>query len=797
MDIIFGLTVPIFYVVGLVTVVRWLANRGHKAGSAPALRQTIAADLRLRASTRDGAAKQAWLDAAEAVVAGPLDMVAGSYPPPASVESHHAPTPAPAPASAQDWLSRDISASLHTLDNINLLLFLGAFLVVVSAGIFVGYNFSTLSGGFKTGFLAVFAGVFYGAGLVLFLRAPKLRPAGSTFAGIGLVLLPLVGLAAYNFTAAHDFGRLVWLITSLVTLAAYIATLAITRQTYIAYLMAFTSLSVFEAGISLINVPIYWFGWGMGLTALLLLTIDRWRGLWGDSSQSLKVSANIFVPVSLFFSMFLAGDNGLSQFGVTIGLAGAFYGVMAMRYAKATSGTAYFALALASLPAALGVGLWDQLPSGTVAVVLLAVAAAYLVLGWTARAALGRHWLTALGVIAGCAPLVAAVITLDQPRLLLLSLALASAISALFAVWLRSSGLALLAILPALAAPYVLVRQVVEPPLGWGALAAAYLVLAGALVAWREKLRGWPESGDATGIAGYALALLLAVLAAAASGASALLLTGLAVGLSLYALSYRESAASACVYLAAASVALALLQLPELANWPAGSSATILLLAGAAFYGLGLVAPDHARAQALRYSGVAAPFAGAVFGLVTALDSNAPIAALAVGALLLFAEGRRAARPGVQELAGGVMLVAFNWYLGRQNVTQTQFHTLPWAAYLAFLAYRRRHLGRSVYDLFTLAALAVLTFPIAGQALADDGQLYGLELIFIAIALVLVGAAIKYKLLAWWGAATLVAEVLYQLRDFFYALPKYFISAGLGLALLVVAIVLLQRRHNN
>src|SRR5205085_962180 len=108
-----------------------------------------------------------------------------------------------------------------------------------------------LSGGFKTVFLAIFTAIFYSTGLGLYLKAPKLRPAGSTFTGIGLVLLPLVGLAAYNFTSVHAYGHSVWFLTSLASLAAYSLTLLLTRQTYIAYLMAFTALSLFESGVSL------------------------------------------------------------------------------------------------------------------------------------------------------------------------------------------------------------------------------------------------------------------------------------------------------------------------------------------------------------------------------------------------------------------------------------------------------------------------------------------------------------------------------------------------------------------
>jgi len=94
-------------------------------------------------------------------------------------------------------------------------------------------------------------------------------------------------------------------------------------------------------------------------------------------------------------------------------------------------------------------------------------------------------------------------------------------------------------------------------------------------------------------------------------------------------------------------------------------------------------------------------------------------------------------------------------------------------------------------------ALGILTIPLAGQALGENGQGYGLLLILEGLALVFLGMAASYRLITLWGTTTLVLEVLYQLRDFFYALPKYVISAGLGLALLVVAIVMLQRRKSD
>lgn len=820
MEILLALSTPVFYIIGLVVFIKWLARMGRKSKSDTDTRSEIAAQIRARAQTHEGKLRQELLGVADAVALNvSIDSAVQSiqandhtvYPADTSQDHANPHVDAKSGISAEpslhpggvasvtpttNWTSRDITAGLRTMDNINLLLYLGAFLVVVSAGIFVGYNFEVLSGTFKTTFLALFAIIFYVVGLGLFLKAPKLRPAGITFTGIGLVLLPLVGLAAYNFTSAHEHGSVLWFAMSVFTLVAYGVTLAITRQTYVAYLMAFTTLSLFESGVSLINLPVYWFGWGMALTSVLLAMLASWRGWWSDAAESLKISANVFVPVSLVFAVLFSTEHGLAQLGITVGLAGIFYGLMAAREAKAPVGEAYWLMALVALPAALGTSLADTLSLGGEAILLVSVAVGYVALGWVGRTALSQKWREMLGLMAGLLPLAAAVLVVVEPPQLLSCLVAAIVVNVIFALWLRQSVLAFMATLSSLAIPFVLLRQVPAEPLSWGIVATGYLVLTGALVAWRQKLRGWADSGDMVGAAGYLLGLLLAIIAASLDGPHWLLVIGLLTTVALLGLSYLENRAE-YVYVAAVSAYLALFQIHEIAGWPFEYTALVMLLAGAGIYGIGAVLPDSERAKALRYSGLIGPYIGAITGLNFDSDNLAPVASLAVGGGLLWAEARRQNQPSTEEVAGGILILSYNWMLSRLDITQAQLFTLPWAAYLGYLAYRRRARGHQVYDIFAAGALAVLTLPIAGQAMEEGGQLYGLELILIGLGLVVVGAATRYRLLAWWGAGTLVAEVLYQMRDFLYALPKYLISAGLGLALLAVAIVLLQRRRND
>lgn len=789
-------SVPVFYVIGLFEVIKSMTRRPTPPAAPvkPEPDFALAAELRdiateappeLAARLRSLAAEIASpnitsVDRSHLIMPGDTEEVASTVTPPL------------APASARG-LNRDLGDVMHSLDNINVILYLGAFLIVVSAGIFVGYNFELLTGVFKTVLLGLFAAAFYGVGLLLFLNARKLRPAGVTFTGTGLVLLPLVGLAAYNFTSLHNHGSATWFATSIITLAAYIATMIITRQTYIAYLMSFTTLSLFESSISLFNLSVYWFGWGMAAVAIVLLALGRWTIFWEDADSAIHISANIFLPLSLTFSLGVIGSEGLSQLGVTLALAGLFYSGMARRYFGRPVSSGYWAMALISLPTALAVGLWDSQPRSVIAAVMLAICGIYLTTEYVFGTKLPQRWRELQALLTGILPLAGIIVMYDDANVILAILIAAVGINAVLALRLRQTSLALLAIISLLAAPYVYSFGVLQAGDMSGLAAALLLALVPALVWWSRRLVGWPESGRTVGQSGYTMALVLALVTAFFSSPTVVLEVGLAAAAAWYIISLTEREAI-LIYAAAATLYLSMFQPGFIYTWDSIYTVLLLLATGGVLYAIGAVEPDVERSTALRYSGLIGPFLGALAGLFTSSGRIEPALSLAAGGGLLWIESKRLSESSIRELAIAIWVLSLNWACAVWGVTQVQAYTLPWAAYVALLAYRHRHEGMEVYNGFIAVALAILTIPLAGQALADDGQLYGLFLIIEAIMLVFLGIALSNKLIRSWGIATLVIEVLYQMKDVFLALPKYLISAGLGLALLVIAIVLLQRR---
>ena len=789
--------VNIFAIIGLYALFRWAANRSRTKDSlvneaaAEKIRSYSASHPELRVALEEIAAELSTATASPGYTSHVIYQPGEVAP-----VIHHAAHPSARHSThKEDMAVLSKAHAAPALDNINLILYLGAFLVVVSAGIFVGYNFETLSGTFKTIFLGLFAAIFYLVGLWLYLRQTKLRPAGVTFTGIGLVLVPLVGLAAYNFTSLHDHGPGTWFVTSVITLAFYILTLRLTRQSYVAYLVAFTTLSNFESGISLFNFPVYWFGWGMATTSILLLTLTRFK-LLKESSSALLISANIFMPLSLLMSLSLLPTTSVAQLGITIGLAGIFYAAMAGQFASRPEGSAYWTFALVSLPAALGIGLWDTLSRGGVAAVAMLVCVFYLAMEHLFGAKLHRQWRELFALVTGLLPLAGMAVMYNRPAVIVAILVATVLINIDLALRLRASAIGFIAIIAFLALPVAYARNYINPELSWSWVAAMYILAAGALVWWSRRMDDWPNQGSEIGAFGYVSALILALVSSALSSQAALAIVSFAVAAAFDALSFYTKrlfyvyAAASCLYLAA-------LQPAGILDWPATSTCLLLLLAGAAVYALGWAENDSARSQALRYSGIIGPFLGAFATITLSPQKIQPALALGAGGFLLLLEGRRQSVALVQEIAGGIMILSLNWFCWAFSVDQTQAYSLPWAAYSAYLGYRRRAAGHSVYDGFTAVALFFLTLPLATQALGDNGQVYGLILILVGIALVFIGMAMSYRLITIWGASTLVAEVLYQLRDFFYALPKYFISAGLGIALLATAIIMLQRRKGD
>ncbi|MDQ0633010.1 hypothetical protein QFZ40_000919 [Arthrobacter pascens] len=160
-------------------------------------------------------------------------------------------------------------------ENINITLYVASLLLVAAGALFIGTNLPPV---FRFAAVCAVTAMFYGAGFVLHARVPRLRPAAVAFAGTGLALVPVTGLALYNF-ALHD-GPAAWLITSLVGTAAYMAAAARLESRVLVYL-SFTFLaSTACSGVSVLGGPLVWYFAALIGVAVLLTALAMSRPGW-------------------------------------------------------------------------------------------------------------------------------------------------------------------------------------------------------------------------------------------------------------------------------------------------------------------------------------------------------------------------------------------------------------------------------------------------------------------------------------------------------------------------------------
>lgn len=211
------------------------------------------------------------------------------------------------------------------MDNTSILLYFGAFLLVAAAGLFVAFGGAT--GGVRTFIVAVVAALFYCVGFLLWYDRPKLRQAALTFIGIGIVLAPLAGVAAYSYVFRGS-GALVWFVTSVVCLGLYAHAVSVLKHPLLEYVLIGTFVSLFESSVAVLQLPAYYYGWGLAAVGLILQAVQlkRKQPLTGTSSASL--SANIVLPLAVFVSLTMLPAHGSLQLAIALSLAAAYYGLL-------------------------------------------------------------------------------------------------------------------------------------------------------------------------------------------------------------------------------------------------------------------------------------------------------------------------------------------------------------------------------------------------------------------------------------------------------------------------------------
>jgi hypothetical protein len=298
------------------------------------------------------------------------------------------PRPPAPPRQPYDW-------SWLAEQQANLFLFAGAFLTVVAALIYVGYNEQQITGSLKMSLLVGYTLAFLAAGWFC-LRNPRVEIAGRVFFGVGAMLVPMNFAAARSILSDEDLSaETMWLAGSLTTAAFYaaVAWLGLGRMYALgagAALISGTVAASVATDMPTEWAPLLFIGVALAMTLTKHAGIDSIRerigAVWDPMGQLFGAGS---VGLALIMALMEISDRGRSEeffalevatlwfLPVTIGAFAAGAGVLAaLRKHEYLGAVALAALAGTGVSVAYAI----ELPAEGWVVAFATVAAAFGVL---------------------------------------------------------------------------------------------------------------------------------------------------------------------------------------------------------------------------------------------------------------------------------------------------------------------------------------------------------------------------------------------------------------------------------
>lgn len=675
-----------------------------------------------------------------------------------------------------------------------LLLYLGAFLFVAAASLFV--LFGGMSGAMKTLVVIIVIACFYGSGLFL-NQSKRLRSVGATFAAIGLMLAPLAGIAVYGFWLNQTHGTAVWLVTSLACVFLYLHALLSLRHEYIGYLMIGTVISLVQSSFTQFGLAFYSLSWGLLLAAMVSAVASRLLGE-SDIQKVMKtplfITATILSPVALVWSVGLVEEYGIEQCIITLYFAAIFHGLHGYLLGSGIARQAHWIGAQLSVLVAVGLLVFRISDNHAAVSVYLATAAVgYVVasLSNALRQYAPRHY---EGVFALSMGLMIATIISVAPWASWLLVALVLSWILFWLQWnvYRQLASAILAQLALMTVPITFGWYVMQPQLLpiWVSglyVAIAYCCFIGAY--HYPALRQNRELKHVL-VASYVLALVCAVFGVAATDgyhAIAILLaaTPLAYGAAVY---HREPLLSYFGHMALYIVVAILGAKTTYPGMVVGLGWTLLsILLYAAYFFTG----EKRWQTVFQTTAEVGLVLAALTGLLAPDYWYVTPLACSVLAGILFHQSLATAQYWRNELGAALMVIALQTILQKAGVNEFLVYSHMWAGLFAAFAWRRYILQhKQEADTYTWLSLSVATIPFALLLVNGLGLYYGWIFITEHILIALFGSVIRKANVMWWGLCATVLAVLYQLREL------QFIALGvLSLFVLGVAIYLTTKQY--
>lgn len=235
--------------------------------------------------------------------------------------------PRPAPFTPVQETPEEAAARKARRDqqNINVTLYVASLLLVAAGALFVG---TSLPVPLRFAGICGITALFYGAGLVIHRRVPRLKPAAVAFVGTGLALVPILGLAMYNFAFHH--GPAAWLITSLVGTGAYVYAALRLDSKVLAFLSLTFMVSTAWSGVSILGGALVWYFTALIGVAIISTVVALVQPRWIPPLflQPLAQLHPFVVPLAAVAVTCVPHLLGKGEYPLVMAMCGAYFAVM-------------------------------------------------------------------------------------------------------------------------------------------------------------------------------------------------------------------------------------------------------------------------------------------------------------------------------------------------------------------------------------------------------------------------------------------------------------------------------------
>lgn len=774
--ILFAISFPVFYILGAITFFKWV--------------------LKIRDSGNQQSSKQLSNELTHQIIKDTKEERREQ------------------PSGKKELLKADLGQAWNNWysdNSINLLLYIGAFLIVASASIFVGFSWEMLGGALKASVLSlitlgffVFGGVFY--------KIEKIKSAGSTFLAVAAILIPFNGAGWYNFylqQSGFDFGY-VWTMTSIVAVLVYIMLAFLIRHPFYTYIASAGGLSLLLSFVNVSNLQKDYYILGGIVFSFVLLLASR---IFRDSPEQLKdygtpltISAQFTMPISLMFGFYVSlTENNL--FTIEAGIASILAALYYFLVFSIKKEDGYLAISLGFVPVAAFIfGKYLKVDERPILYLIDTIFLFYLFS--TFKNSIKKEIQEILFALSlgGAFLVVSAAIYLGFGNLHLAALALIAAIFGYLASFkARNLNFSLFSLphlmfaIVSMVNAYLNVFDNLEFIGYLFTVVCVVYYLAAAIIKARFDIDLKP------------LVISIAVLGAAAfilSITDETIFLGLTFIIFLMAFDFsKRFSFSKAIYIGNLSLYFSLWSIFRIAGIDPNFLFVAWMVLSIGFYLIYKLTDGHFLNEEFRNSALIGTGIVAVIAFITAqtggslppfeksLDEYYAIVCgyLALALYGIDAYSRNDSKMGY--FASGVGLFVYLWQARFLGFSETQIFTLPTGVYFMTLAYLQRlnenHERRQVLDFIGLGFLLVPTFY---QSLGNSGWMYALALGAEGLVIFIIGNSLKYKTYIYAGIASFILAIFSQSYEYLFSLPRYLITAIGGLVFIAVAIFLMIQR---